>query len=123
MSRKNLSILVPVRIPARMGRRIAALGLAAALALPGAALARPERDADAGLWAPLWSWLVDLVSGVPAATPAAAAGARLRNTSGKAGSTVDPDGLRRGTLLLSTDPTAPVPTDPAATGTATVPLQ
>lgn len=114
MSRKNLT---------RRTRLIPALGLVAALALPGAALARPARQAAAP-WGPLWGWLVSWVTGVGGAgVPAAPAATRpLSGTWEKAGATLDPDGVRR-TTLLETSPTAPAPTtSPTGTGTGTTSL-
>jgi hypothetical protein len=108
MSRKKLT---------RRTRLIPALGLAAALALPGAALAQPARQVGAVPWGPLWSWLVSWVTGVGGpGVPAPPAAGPLAGSWEKAGATLEPDGVRR--TLLETSPTAPAPSPtPTETGT------
>ena len=98
MSRKNLT------------RRIAALALAAALALPAAALARPGRHAGASPWGPLWTWMMSWIVGVRGVeTPASPVAAHpVTGSWAKAGATIDPDG-RKGTLLETYPPVPATP--------------
>ena len=103
--------------PRNLKIRIAALGLAVVLALPGAALARSRRDAEPAFWSPAWTWFTQLLAGIagvaaPATpNPPARAGAqRLTSTWGNAGSTVDPDG-RRTALVVVLEPPQPQPAD------------
>jgi hypothetical protein len=95
MSRKNLT------------RRIAALALAATLALPGVALARPGRHAGASPWGPLWTWLTSWIVRVATDHP-------VGSSSAKAGATVDPDGRSTRLDIQPPAPAAPLPTSPGA---------
>ena len=101
-------------------RRIVALGLAAMLALPGAALARPGRTPQPAPWTTVWTWLAQWLAGIPdPAAPRHPAAGRFSTTTAKAGSTVDPDG-RRTTTFLVAEPPGPaetLPTLPAGSGT------
>jgi len=78
--------------PRDLRGRVAALALAAALAVPGAALARKGPAPAPSPWEQVWVWLAGLLAGPAPAAPAPRTG--LTSAWGKAGSTIDPDGVR-----------------------------